>query len=473
MVSYGYFFTGGGWNVVSRIAVTLSIVERQELTLDPLTPFTMDRAMANGSFYSDKAPGLSFLAVPPTLAAARLLDPDRSGRAWIEDADKLSLKFLMVNYVATLCTVSLLAALAVVGVYRWSVAHGASDRGALVAAITLGVATPEWGWATMFFGHAAAGTLLLLGFMGLSAGLERGVPSRRLSPWRAGLAGLTLGAAFVVEFPAGPAVAVIGLSCGVAALARPDRRVLLRRWFAPAALGLALALVPLLVYNNAAFGSPVRLGYENLQEFDGMRVGIMGVSRPDPEVVVALLVGWYRGLLPLSPVLALFPIGLVVAWRDRRWRLAATVAVLVIIYYIGMNASYFYWDGGWATGPRHIVPMLPFAALLMAPLWDAAGRVLRPIYLVLLAVSVGMSALCASISMSVPSGAEHPYPVTEFLLPMLLRGDFHRAVTRLFGFEGPLSVLPLLMAWVGIGWLLLRATRPRGLAAEASEALQR
>ena len=40
------------------------------------------------------------------------------------------------------------------------------------------------------------------------------------------------------------------------------------------------------------------------------------------------------------------------------------------VFYLLLNASYFYWEGGWAYGPRQVMPALPFLALGLAPLWD-------------------------------------------------------------------------------------------------------
>lgn len=297
--------------------------------------------------------------------------------------NRLSLKFFLEVYLATLCTVSLLAALAVVAVYR-------------MAAVTLGFATPAWGWATVFVGHAASGALLLLGFVGLSTAME---PDRlkRIAAWRAGLAGLALGLAFITEFTAGPAVAIIGVCCGVAALTRPDRWTVLPRVFAPAAIGLALPLASLLAYNVLAFSSPLKLGYENVQGFPGMQTGFFGISGPDPRVALELLFG--------------------------------------------------------------------FMALLLPRLWDGGGRVLRGVFLLLLAVSIGLSLICAATDMFAPADV-YPHPFIELLLPMFLSGDLHRAlIARLPGVNGALAPLPLLLAWAAIGWSLQRRLMPRQHAA--------
>lgn len=49
IVTYGFFSTVDNPNVISRAALTLSIIERHELTIDPLARFTIDKAFVNDS----------------------------------------------------------------------------------------------------------------------------------------------------------------------------------------------------------------------------------------------------------------------------------------------------------------------------------------------------------------------------------------------------------------------------------------
>src|SRR5277367_6394379 len=72
-LSFIYFYEGGGWNQNSRFDLLRAIVERHTLQIDPYHENTQDKAHFNGHYYSDKAPGLVFLAVPFALAARPLL----------------------------------------------------------------------------------------------------------------------------------------------------------------------------------------------------------------------------------------------------------------------------------------------------------------------------------------------------------------------------------------------------------------
>ena len=111
-----------------------------------------------------------------------------------------------------------------------------------------------------------------------------------------------------------------------------------------------------------------------------------------------------------------------------------------------MNAGYSYWNGGDSTGPRHLVPALPFIALPLARLWDAAPRPLRSLFVLLLIISVITSLACVAVDMWIsPTIAR---PLQDSVLPRFFSGDLPRTLTaRLFGWHGALALLPLATAW--------------------------
>src|SRR5271156_7107076 len=72
-LSFVYFYEGGGWNQNSRFDLLRAIVEQHTLQIDAYHENTQDKAHFNGHYYSDKAPGLVFLAVPFAMAARPLI----------------------------------------------------------------------------------------------------------------------------------------------------------------------------------------------------------------------------------------------------------------------------------------------------------------------------------------------------------------------------------------------------------------
>src|SRR5881227_3754139 len=72
-MSFLYFYEGGGWNQNSRFDLLRAIVERHTLQIDAYADNTQDKAHFRGHYYSDKAPGLVFLALPLALATRSVM----------------------------------------------------------------------------------------------------------------------------------------------------------------------------------------------------------------------------------------------------------------------------------------------------------------------------------------------------------------------------------------------------------------
>ena len=64
LFSYAYFSPATQWNENSRFNLTRSLVERGSLNIDPYHQNTGDKSYREGHYYTDKAPGVSFLGVP-------------------------------------------------------------------------------------------------------------------------------------------------------------------------------------------------------------------------------------------------------------------------------------------------------------------------------------------------------------------------------------------------------------------------
>src|SRR5512147_1433508 len=69
LISYAYFYEGGGWNQNTRFDLVRAIVERHTLQIDVYHDNTGDKAELGGHWYADKAPGASLTAVPGVVLA--------------------------------------------------------------------------------------------------------------------------------------------------------------------------------------------------------------------------------------------------------------------------------------------------------------------------------------------------------------------------------------------------------------------
>jgi hypothetical protein len=483
-VSYAYFYGAGGWNQNSRFALIRAILERHTLQIDAYQLHTGDRAFWRGHYYTDKAPGASLVALAP-VQAARLVsravgvDPGSfPGIAW-------------TSYVAGVVTSAVFTVIAALCIFWLCVRWGASSAAALFAATAYGVATPAWAYATLFMGHGQTAGCLMMALLAADAIDPAAAPeARRRLGWVIGLAG---GWAVVTEFQA----AIPAVFIGLLAIARLKPALLVARLkpsryediesverdsalpiVARIAAGVTIAAIPLLVYNALAFGSPFHLGYSSEEGFKELQTGFFGITYPRPSIVWELLFGSYRGLLPLSPLMAVVPLGLALLWR-RGHRGAALVAAGTGTYYLLLNASYFYWEGGWAFGPRQMTAALPFLALGLAPLWELRQPAARALLAAGWIWGVGLTLVAVSTTPQPP--ASFKAPVSELLWPAFRDGDLslnpqtfvhnsadvahmrgghgdpHAAwnLGELAGLRGLPSLLPLALIWAAAAALLL------------------
>lgn len=458
----------GNPNAKSRLFLTLSIVERGSLSIGDYAPVTVDRSMRDGLAFSDKAPGMAILALPTVafLHGRLARQPDGapcSGRACWFVADSSAQGFSPLrNYVllqhAAILTAAPLIMLAVALFRALLVVLYDDRRAATLAAIGLVLATPFGMWAATFYEHSLAGALLTLGLVAAHATTRLAAP--RPPGWLAGLlVALPLALLVPVSYPAALAGALIAL------YALWGARDADGRWLVQAA-GTALAVgavvaIPLLAYNSAAFGGPLRISYGSVVGFEGMHRGLFGITLPDPAVVWQLLVPQYRGLLWVAPVALLYPVGLVLVLAHRPdLRALALLSLAILLYYLALNGGYFYWEGGYSLGPRHLTPTLPFLMLTVAAIpaiWGWRGTVVLAVPLVLGAVVI-IGAL-ATRHVTVPD--DNFAPIVTILLPDLLSGRLTTGTVTAQALGARTSfVLAALLILAVLVPLLVRNARP-------------
>jgi hypothetical protein len=455
LLSYAYFYKGnsGDWNQNARFDLTRAIVEQHTLRIDAYHRNTASKAFWQDHYYSDKAPGLSLAAVPvwASIHAAVVL-------ANLPGRDSTEGRAIRVKtYLSTFVVVALPTALAATCIFLLALMFGVSPAGSVFGALTFGLGTPMWSYAVLFRSQAAVAALLLFAFAAAIA--VQGVHSLRRHFLLGAAVGLAAGWATVTEYPAAPAAVILALLV-VAHAWRSRRNV--QHVLAGVSAGALVCVVILMSYQYRAFGSPFRIGY-SFTLFNvappapEMGNGLFGITYPRLWIVRELLVGRYRGLLPLSPVLALAPIGFVQLWRRRQEsRVSILAAAALIVYYVMLNASYKYWDGGYSTGPRHLAPLLPFLSLGLGLVWTWSRPVHR-ILLVILALYGIVIGLMATSTDPMP-GTDVASPIQELFWPAFRTGHLGTFnLGEFFGLRGLPSLLPLGLIWIlGLtGWLYL------------------
>ena len=312
LFSYSYFYGNReGWNQASRFDLVRAIVEQHRFNIDTYNENTSDKALWEGHFYSDKAPGLALSAVP-------VLEVVHIGLRAVHKDPSQAKSITAETYLVTIACVALPSAVMAGYLFMLALKLGASVNGAGFAAVTLGLATPFWCYATLFWGHALSAACLFFAFS--YAVSLREFDSRSRDLLLSISVGLAAGWATVTEFPAAPAAAIIALL--VIAFAWPSGSGRLTRVATGVAVGALVCIIVLAVYNLLVFGSPFKFGYaiSAQQSWPQMRQGLMGVTYPKAYVLREILVGRYRGLLPLAPVLAAAPFGLALLWKQANAR---------------------------------------------------------------------------------------------------------------------------------------------------------
>ncbi|MGE3512962.1 MAG: hypothetical protein AB7N65_29215, partial [Vicinamibacterales bacterium] len=423
-VSYAYFYQGGGWNQNSRFALVRAITSDWSLRIDPYQANTGDKAFFDGHYYSDKAPGLALAALPA-------VEPVRLAYLAAGGDPETFAGLALLSWVATIFTVGLLTAYAGVVLFDLATIWGASNRAATFAVLTFGLTTPIWFMATIFIGHALSAACLLLAYGAATrVSAERrfararsvdSVVDRARDRRHGWLVGVGAGWATVSEFPA--AVPAILLALWTVWSAWPLGPSRLRRIAGTMTAGALLCAGVLMLYQYACFGSPFHLAYSSEQgDFSGMHQGLFGITRPTWSSLYQVLIGEYRGLLPLAPVMFVAPLGLYLqARRCPDARPAILVAAAIALFYVLLNASYFYWEGGWSLGPRHLTPALPFLSLGLPALWTAGGRLGRTALLA--AALAGFVVSLAAVSTMVQPPANVARPFREIVWPAFRDGD--------------------------------------------------
>lgn len=444
-------------NERTRAYLVVSLVDHGTLSIDKAVERygpVNDWARRGGHYYTDKAPGTSLLGVVPYWIARRFTKA--------EDWKIAEVINLMRTWV--------MLPVALVGFFwmrrllrRLGQAPAVVDLASL--AWTLG--TTAFHYGTAFYGHQIV-AVCLVGALDLVLRAEEAVETALRSPppaeaavatlpdagggsprgpWRTFRfplfgAGLLAGLAGLTEYQAGIPAALLALYVVSGPLRRrPTATAML-------VLGALPFVVLLFGYNTLAFGGPFRLSYQFLVD-PGLRElhaqGIGGVGAPHASYLWGGLFSLHRGFFTTSPILLLSIPGLVVLARQGRPRLAVLFGA-ALLYFFAFLAGTKIWHGNWSFGCRLLVPVMGWAmvpaAFCAAALrrWRTADALARGLALAGFAYHQAVHAVFPEL----PDNATNP--VIDAVLPAL-RGPHvsPNLATRLLGWHGRLSLLPLLL----------------------------
>jgi hypothetical protein len=476
-VGYALVMQALGWAQTSYYGLVRSL-SHGTAQIDRYHWETRDASYRRGHYYSVKAPGLPFLTLP-LYKGLRAVDADRASRwaarnahrhgsfrwyragvpsglygndlararrirAQIEDQTPLVWALGLLGVVAPAALLLLLVR---------ALGERVEPGFGTVAAVTLGLGTLILPFATLFFSHVLSAMLAFAAFAVLWR--ERDGPPRLAI---VGGAGLLAGLAVTAEYP----LAIAGAILGVYALVRGN---LVRRGLAYVG-GVAGGVAPLLAYNLWAFGSVAHFSYADAikeQGYSGHDTiglndgGFFGIDLPSPRIAVELLFS-SKGLLTLSPVLAMAIAGLVALYRRGR-RAESVVIAAVALAFLLYNSGYYLPFGGGSPGPRFLIPILPFLAV---PLAIAFRR--WPALTVALAIPSVLMMVAATMTLPMIGNGD-----TGYWAHVISIGRFEHTVLSVLGAgNGWRGLAPFLAALIAAAVLAVRATPWVGAARHAS-----
>jgi|HubBroStandDraft_6_1064221.scaffolds.fasta_scaffold00068_37 hypothetical protein len=471
-LSFTYFYGGGGWNQDSRFDLLRAILERHTLQIDAYHQNTGDKAHFEGHYYSDKAPGLVFLALPFAVAA-------RVGMRMAGVDPESPRGEVALSYIVTAGAVALPTALACVCLFFLGVWLGASPSGAAFGALAMSLGTPIYAYATLFWAHAVVGALLLFAFAAALKLRDCAMPSAEFLYALA--VGLAAGWATVSEYPAAPAAVV--LACFALSQAWPRGRAARLRTAAGVGAGALPCLIVLMLYLHAAFGSIFRpsYAYYDPHSFTFMHRGYLGLTYPHVDVLLKILFSCRRGLFFAAPVAAAAPVGLAFLWKNKPTRAAAVAASAVAAYYFLFNASFYEWRAGLSYGPRYAGAAIPLLCLGLPAAFTRSTPAWRRVLVAFAVCSIFSSLMVISTASQLSE--EDNCPIFHSVWPAFRSGQMSTNkgsmltvaeagttgnygafnLGQLLGLRGLASLIPLLAIW-GIAAFLWIRMRPREIA---------
>ena len=199
------------------------------------------------------------------------------------------------------------------------------------------------------------------------------------------------------------------------------------------------------------------MGYslESSAAFEGMTTGLFGFGMPSLRSLVMLTVSPERGLFFYMPWAAAGLAGFF-SGRSFRETLRSDPGPLLVCLYIVLFSAYYMPSGGWAFGPRHLIPIVPFLALGLHRFASADPRRAFAAWLLILpAIFQALVGLLGEIHQPVhPFEQPVPLPQWNIGVRMMLDG-YHSA--WLAGAVGTCVLAAVaLLSWLGAG----RGLRP-------------
>jgi len=236
---------------------------------------------------------------------------------------------------------------------------GFAHRVGLIVALTFGLSTLAWPYAKSLFSDPFSGFLLLITAYCLLRFKQAITTDKSIFLW-VFLAGLFMAWNVATRYAEAIFIPIFGLYWFINRWLQNNRRWsdTAHQLIKPAtifATPLILVAGALFAFNLSRYGNPLNTGYLPNESFSGVWW----------QGIIGQLFSPGRGLLLYCPIFLLSFVGLIPFWQ--RFRAETLLAGAIILIHLLLYGKWFMWHGGYAWGPRFMIPTLPFWAMFLAP----------------------------------------------------------------------------------------------------------
>ena len=410
---------------VSRLDLLHAVVKEGTCCIDRWHTNTCDKAVYQGHYYSDKAPGTAALALPAFWTAAKIGEaagiPLESENGW-----------LITCWAACAFSQALPAAIGAAVLVLW-LRRFVRPTVAWVTVFALWIGGLPLPYSTWLYSHAQVIGLIATAIWAMDLfGEDVGDVSDSFPTWdpetvrwRMALAGFCLGLALASEYTAG--LVVVGLGLYVLWKRRSG--------LVPFALGAIPPLLLIPAYSWVTIGTPFDLPYSYQASFPQMKHGLYSIGWPNGYILALLLGSARRGLVFWTPFLLMAVVGWFRIAGEGRGRWLGWVYALPILHVVVISGKVWYWTAGYCISARYMAPIWP---LLTLPCAKGLER-LPKVGALLAGISIVLMTWATVTDVCFPSPRSNP--LLQIVLPNWATGNFsYNLISELTG----------LPRWVGV-----------------------
>lgn len=393
-------------NSTGRYALTESVVNNGSLFLSlPLAKFSSpDVVEYKGKFISIFTPGISFLGIPFYIIGKYFGIPQ--------------IATYLLTLIAAIINVFLIALLAKKLQAGWITG--------VISGLIFLFATNGLAYSLTFTQHHVSTMIVLLALL-----CATGANTLKKNLFFGALFGIGI----LVDIPNAFFLAPIGIYLPLRALDIHNATEKITISFKPLLFGILIGVVPFIIlfgwYNHTTTGSFTKLGQaigrshafkstqpqlqvdnnaSTIRDEGSKPIGLHlpFATRAELQGMYILLLSNERSWLYYSPVLLLGIFGFVLAYKNNATRTLSSLAMSVVLIDIVSYSMFGDPWGGWAFGPRYLIPAAALMSLFIAPLIIKykANLIFIVIFLLTLTYSIMVNALGALTTAAIPPKIE-------------------------------------------------------------------